>query len=344
MPSVSEIANHAGVSKSTVSLVLNDKDGVSAHMRQRVMQAVDELEALTPVASVADENNDNRQARKNPKLLSILVLHSTLHSVTEHFTGVLQGVQEGVQRLNIQLSLAINEPELPDEHITSLYFSEPVLRPDGVIVFGADHFEYIGQKTRELGIPCVFVGVPLPGTRFSFIAPDEERAGYTATRHLLDLGHRNIAFVCGDRDLPATLLRVEGYRLALAEAGIDHEAIFLEPLPSGAEYAIDRFLRQKDAITAVLFGNNHASRIGLPALADADRAIPDDISVIVFDDTTFHQQYDPLITTMSYPLVSQGRWAVRALSDLLESPEINTVQTLFEATLIMRDSCVAPGS
>lgn len=346
MVSVSEIASRAGVSKSTVSLVLNEKEGVSERMRQRVMQALEELKSLTATGKTsspvpAPGRSSNGSVTTRP---SILALHSTLLSSTQHFTEVLQGVQQGVQHFNAHLSLAINEPELPDEHIVSLYFSQPTLHPDGVIVFGSDHYDYIGKKTRDLGIPCLFLGVPLPNTRLNFVAPDEEKAAYDATKYLIDMGHRQIAFVCGDADIPATEQRLAGYQSALREAGINVETapVFIEPLPTGAPIAAERFLQSGLKATALLFGNNHASRTGLPLLEAAGIAIPDDLSVIVFDDTDFQKNYDPPLTTVTYPLTRQGFWSVKILFDLFEEPGLNGAQMYFEATLTERMSCRPP--
>lgn len=342
MPSVSEIANQAGVSKSTVSLVLNEKEGVSARMRQRVMKALDDLQPLTNVGKTstppAPGRSSNGSVTTRP---SILALHSTLLSSTQHFSEVLQGVQQGVQHFNAHLSLAINEPELPDEHIVSLYFSEPALHPDGVIVFGSDHYDYIGKKTRDLGIPCLFLGVPLPNTRLNFVAPDEVMAAYNATRYLINMGHRHIAFVSGDAKLPATEQRLAGYQRALRETGIDRESalVFVEPLPTGAPVAAKRFLQSERSATALLFGNNHASRTGLPILESAGIAIPDDLSIIVFDDTEFQQKFSPPLTTVTYPLMRQGFWSVKLLFDLFEEPKLNGAQIYFEATLVERLSC-----
>jgi LacI family transcriptional regulator len=339
MPTISEIANYAGVSKSTVSLALNRKQGVSEKMRTRVLQAAEELAAKQPPeiqqVKATSPNGGNRDFK------TILALHSSILSSTQHFSGILQGVQQGLEPYNAQLNLAINEPELPDEHIASLYFSQPALHPDGVIVFGSDHYEYIGEKTRQLGIPCVFLGVPLPNTRFNFVASDEEAAAYKATRHLLDLGHRQIAFIGGDAEVPATIQRVAGYRRALRDATLDADKapVFVEPHADGARAAVEHFVNQNQSITAILFGNNHASRVGLPVIRDASFNIPDDLSVIVFDDTDFQQNYAPPITTITYPLIRQGIWAVQVLMNLSQEPMMTVSQIYFDAVLTKRDSC-----
>lgn len=344
MPSVSEIATQAGVSKSTVSLVLNAKNGVSDRMRARVLKAIQELQAVAatqpanPAAAIADIARS-----KNTDRLTILALHPSILSSTQHFAEVLQGIQQGTQRYNTQLNLASNDPDLPDESITSLYFSHPDLRPDGVLVFGTEHSESIGSKTREMGIPCVFVGVPLPGTDLSFVGPDEDAAAYNATLYLLEMGHCDIAFVSGDALIPATTQRITGYQKALAEAGLPTDnRLYIEPEPAGAELAFQRFISDRSTVTAVLLGNNHASRVGLPLLQQAGIDIPHDLSVIVFDDTDFQQTYDPPITTITYPLVREGYWAVRLLMDMIREPMLRGSQVFFDTVLSERQSCTPP--
>jgi DNA-binding LacI/PurR family transcriptional regulator len=220
------------------------------------------------------------------------------------------------------------------------------LRPDGIIVFGTDHYEYIGKETQQMGIPCVFLGVPLPGTKLNFVASDEDAAGYKATQRLIDLGHREIAFVCGDGEAPATQQRIAGYKSALVDAGVkDFSAsIFIEPNPEGAQIAVDRFIKRGRSFSAALLGNNHVSRVGLPALQKAGIVIPNDLSVIVFDETEFQKNFNPPISTITYPLIHQGIWAVRVLMNHIDEPLMKITQLFFDSILSERESCAPRGS
>jgi DNA-binding LacI/PurR family transcriptional regulator len=337
MSTIREIADFVGVSKSTVSIALSGKPGVSESMRAKIVNAQEKLKSQKELEG--DEDSTISLPRTGG-YKTILALHAPILSSTQHFSGILQGIQQGLEPYKAQLNLAINEPELPDEHIASLYFSQPELRPDGIIVFGTDHYEYIGKKTQQLGIPCLFLGVPLPDTKLNFVASDEEAAGYKATQRLLDLGHQEIAFVCGDGEVPATQQRITGYKSALTNAGAkDFSAsIFIEPNPEGAQIAVDRFIRRSRSFSAVLFGNNHVSRVGLPAFQKAGIVIPNDLSVIVFDETEFQKNYNPPISTISYPLIRQGIWAVQVLMNHINEPLMKITQIYFDSILSERES------
>ena len=267
MPSVSEIAQHAGVSKSTVSLVLNNKPGASTEMRQRVMEAVNQLRAREEAQSLAQPAPRPRSAVGSESVysqaLSVVVLHPPILRSSQVFSELLQGMQAAANQYQLQLRLAANETPLPEDHITRLYFSDSALRPSGVLIIGARVEEPLLEEARELGIPCVLVGRQSTDPQVSAVGRNEEAIASEATNYLIDLGHRAIAFLGGECDYSYTRSRLEGYRRALRARGI---ACVDQWVALGAgDAAVIRILETSPEITAAIFVNDAYAMEGLPA-------------------------------------------------------------------------------
>jgi LacI family transcriptional regulator len=344
MPTVSEIAKHTGVSKSTVSLVLNNKPGASTEMRQRVMEAVGQLRAREEAQSMAQAMPNSRTtagtypADNGP--LSVVVLHPSILRSSQVFSELLQGIQAGAHQYQLQLRLAANEPHLPQDHITRLYFSDPNLRPNGVLVIGARFEEPLLDEARKLGIPCVLVGRQADDAHVSAVGQNEETIAFEAANYLLDLGHRAIAFLGGERDYSYTHSRIAGYRRALQSHGIDSLERWVA-LGAG-DVAAQKVLDDSPEITAAIFVNDAYAMEGLPLFQAAGRSIPGDLSVISFDDTEEARTFDPPLTSVSYPRYQEGFWSVKVLVERLRQPLMQSCQVVFRASLIERESCVPP--
>jgi DNA-binding LacI/PurR family transcriptional regulator len=330
MTSVREIAELAGVSKSTVSLVLNNKPGVSEAMRRQVLSAVDQLEsratthAANPLSSTP----------------SIVVLHPPVLRSSYVFSEVLRGIQSSAETYKLQLRLVSNDPDASAQHVARLYFSDATLRPDGVIVFGSKQHEPLLDAAQELGIPCVVLGRDAGKYAVSGIGRDEERIAYNATRYLLELGHKSIAFLGGEEQYDYVHNRVKGYRRALHEAGVKIAPHWIQSGHGGQ--ATDIILRHVPEVTAIMYVNDSYAAEGLPMIHEAQLSIPDDLSVLSFDDTDIAQNHSPALTSVAYRRVEEGQWAVKMLLDQIHFPSIERAYTIFSAELRVRESCAAP--
>jgi LacI family transcriptional regulator len=344
MPSVSEIAKHAGVSKSTVSLALNNKPGVSETMRRLVLNAANELRAIEEAHALQQTSTnvitDNTLNVGVKEPLSVVVLHPSILRSSQVFSELLQGIQAGADTYQLQLRLAVKDLTLSDDHITRLYFSDPPLRPNGVLVIGARLHEPLIDETRRLGIPYVLVGRQSTDSAIAAVGRDEEAVACEAANYLLDLGHRVVAFVGGDEAYSYTHSRLRGYRRALQAQGIDIPERWVA-LGEGGE-ASEKILANTPEVTAVIFINDAYAMDGLPVFQAAGRVIPDDLSVISFDDTKEACTFDPPLTSVSYPRYQEGFWSVKALVEHIRQPSIKSCQVVFHASLIKRDSCAPP--
>jgi LacI family transcriptional regulator len=334
MPSVRQIAELAGVSTSTVSLVLNEKPGVSEAMRVRVhgaLQTLQKQEIEQPSLLSANNHKTN---------LSVVVIHPGILRSSQVFSELLHGIEAGAAVHNLQLRLIVNEGDVPNDHVYQLYFSDPKLSPDGVLVIGDRSDKPLPTQIQELSIPTVLVGRESINYEFSAVGRDEKQMAFDATQYLLDLGHRAIAFVGGELPFRYTHSRLDGYKLALSKRFGDIQEQWIA-LGSGDKAAL-QILEKCPEITAVIFINDAYAEEGLPVFQAAGRTIPDDLSVVSFDDTQFARSYDPPLTSVAYPRYDEGLHAVRVLVEKIKNPEIKFCQIIFNATLIKRASCIPP--
>ncbi len=338
MPSVSRIAQYAGVSKSTVSLVLNNKPGVSQHKRQQVLNAISALRVQEETSIVADKGNPTPSLNHEP--LSVVVLHPSILESNQVYSEFLQGIQAGADIYKIQLRLATNEPNSSNEHISRLYITDPALRPDGLLIMGARQDEPFAIEARELGLPYLLISRQAPDATTTAVGWDEIEAAQKATDHLLNLGHRAIAFVGGEEVYAYTHGRLQGYRLALQARGIMPEPSWVA-LGKG-QIAAENILAHCPEVTAAVFVNDAYATAGLPVFKAAGRTIPDDLSVVSFDDTEAARACDPTLTSIRFPRYQTGLWAVRALVEQIRNPLLESLQVTFKSSLTERESCAPP--
>lgn len=340
MTTVREIAEFAGVSKSTVSLVLNNKAGVSDEMRQTVLNAVNELENIHAEEILPEQLSRSHPTENKVNNLSIMVLHPPVLRSSYVFSEVLQGIQSAAETFNVQLCLMANDPNATAQHISHLYLSDDNLRPDGVLVFGAQQDEPLLKKVIAQRLPCVVLGREVQKYPVSGIERNEQRYAYQLTQHLLELGHRSIAFVGGEMIYDYTNNRLKGYQHALEDAGIVMRDEWI-CLGNGTQ-ATEAILECTPEVTAIVYVNDSYADEGLTSLRARGLQVPDDISVVSFDNTETAQSYSPPLTSIAYNRFKEGQWAVKMLIDHIRNPFIEKSHLVFKAELIVRESSAAP--
>jgi LacI family transcriptional regulator len=272
--------------------------------------------------------------------LSVLLLHPTILRSSQVFHELLQGIQAGADQYQVQLRLAANEPDLPPDHLTRFYFTDPALRPSGLLVIGARRHEPLVDEARELGIVPVLVCRQSKAAGIFAVGRDEEGAARRATEHLLSLGHRSVAFVGGDPAYAFTGSRLAGYRLALRTYGVNAPDRWVA-LGEG-ETAAAQIVASSPEVTAVVFVNDAYAVKGLPVFQAAGYDLPGDLSVVSFDDTEEARSFEPALTSVSYPRYQEGLWSVKVLVERLHQPLLQSTRVVFRASLVERDSCAPP--
>ncbi len=328
MPSVSKIAERAGVSKSTVSLVLNNRPHVTEATRRRVLLALEELQRSTAP-----------RVAKPGQTINILLIHPITLGSQQVFRELLQGVQSGIEEAEARLTLAVHQPPLRPEHATHALLHDRAFRPDGVILMGARRDDPILDEVRSERLPCALLGRQEAPEDMSAIGMDNAGGAREATEYLIGLGHRRIAFVGGDDSYDFTTLRRAGYRAALEGAGLPAEGL---SFPGPGDQATRAFLQARTEATAILFVNDEQALRGLPVLAAAGLRVPEDVSVVCFDDTDNVVRRDPPLTAVSVPRTRVGYWTAQTLLNCIRHPEIGVVRMTLRTQLRVRASCQAP--
>ncbi len=342
MLTVREIAEFAGVSKSTVSLVLNNKPGVSEEMRKTVFDARTQLESIRMNEDLPEKPAFDMVDGSTHHVTSLMVLHPPVLRSSNVFSEVLQGIQSAAELYKIQLRLVANNPKATEQHVSNLYLTDEYLRPDGVIVFGAEQHEPVLEKIVERGIPCVVLGREAKKYHVSGIERDEIHYACMVTKHLIDLGHRSIAFVGGKTEYDYTHNRIRGYEhaLAISNIAIDENLICL----GNGAVATETILAYDDGVSAIVFVNDTYAAEGLSVIKQHGLIVPDDLSVVSFDNTKFAQDHQPPLTSVAYNHFKEGQWAVKMLLDEIRHPFIKKSQLEFHGELIVRESSRAYNS
>lgn len=335
MATIKDVAARAGVSFKTVSRVMNAPDSVTASTRDRVLAAVRDLQFVP-----------DRRARAMRSGRSHVVGFLSDSVATKPFSvDLIRGAQEALAQRGITMLLANADDGAFAEHLRDFQG----FRVDGVIIATDYHRPIDNPPPPEAR--AVLVNCFAPGAGFPAVLPDDRQAGLTATRHLIGHGHRRIGFVTLPADIEASRLRLAGFREAHAEAGLAvDDSLIVEGIvwvPGGQRMiAFDvagALLQRPDRPEAVVCGNDIVAMHVYNAARAAGLAIPDDISIIGFDDNlVVATGMMPPLSTVALPYAEMGRRGVELLLD----PERAPVEgpTWVACPLVERQSCAAPAS
>lgn len=341
-PSVSsaEVARHAGVSRTTVSFVLNDvRDrGISEATRQRVLAAAHELgyepnAAARTLASGATGN------------VALVVPRSSHLYVDAFLAQLVASINEQCHRM--ELTLFIESTEDEDREPGGFLRLVRSRRIDGLIVAHPrtrelDHL----HRLRDSGVPLVVFGSGLPaGEGFHTMGDDTWRSARLAVDHLLDLGHSRVAFVnYASPEFHSANQRKLGWRAALLGRGFTADPAALEHADISAEsgyLATRRLLARGVPFTALFAGNDTIAFGALRALREAGLNVPQDVAVVGYDDIPLAPYASPPLTSLRTDPVGHGRQAVQMLLRQLR-PEAGTpIEPADAPELVVRASCGA---
>ncbi|MGJ9402279.1 LacI family DNA-binding transcriptional regulator [Arthrobacter sp. KK5.5] len=334
LPTMWQVAERAGVSQATVSLVLNKAGGgrVAQATQERVHKAVDELGYRTNAFAKSLRSGES----------GMIGFISDEVASAPFSGGLLKGAQmRAWESENVILSVeTFGSLELETAAIEMMQS----YRVRGVI--------YATMYHRHVEVPAALSGIPVvvlnafdvDGTHSS-VFPDERHGGFRATSHLIESGHQRIGMINiqqPDSNLPAGIGRLAGYRAALAEAGIAFDASLVRPGYGTVEDGLEHgaaLVGLDDPPTAIFCGNDRTAWGAYRALEARGLRIPDDCSIVGFDNQeTTAPHLDPGLTTVELPFEDMARRAI----DLLLSPADTTKQIPVHGRLVERSSVAAP--
>jgi LacI family transcriptional regulator len=332
MASINDVARQAGVSVTTVSKVLNNYSDVSSKTRQKVNDAVRELNYQPNVVA--------RGLVKGRSWTVGLVLREC---VTNPFVSeLIEGTRVSLGRHGydlLHLSTPCDDPEYSFvKHCISRHV-------DGVIVFGISRSDPNANELIKTEIPTMFVDTDLLGRRAGYITADHRNGIFLGIEHLYRLGHRKISFVSGDLGGFVGQARFESYQMGLRTYSIPYLTKYVEVeeySEEGGYRAMLRFLELPDRPTGIICTSDRAA-IGVIRAAQHQRLrVPVDASVIGFDNTVYSQLFKPQLTTINQNIVSMGTSAAEHLIAMIENQDYSPPVVVDPVELIVRETTAPP--
>jgi LacI family transcriptional regulator len=331
-PRLEDVAKAAGVSSTTVSRVLNNTAPVSGRTRSRVENAIRTL-GYTP-----------RQGTAPAHIPGVALLITDM--LNPFYTRIMRGVEEEIEADGLAL-LLFDTMEDPDREARTL---AKLMSWDleGVIIFGSrTPSQALIEFRQARQIPLVVMNRSIRHADIACIMVDSEQATYRATHYLLNLGHEKIAFIAGPPLSETSRSRQTGIQRALAEARLSLRPEWCVagfPSSDGGFQAMTSLLSTDvERPTAILVYNDLMAMGVLHALRNHGLSVPEDISVIGFDDIPMAAHTSPPLTTLSQPKYHMGRLAVQLLRAMRRGDPIpNEGYILLESPLMIRESTAKP--
>ncbi|MGH3647026.1 MAG: LacI family DNA-binding transcriptional regulator [Micromonosporaceae bacterium] len=328
-PTLEAVALRAGVSRATVSRVVNGNPNVSESVRDVVNRAVTELGYVpNPAArSLVTQRTDS-------VALIISEPPTRIFSDDPFFAGVIRGVSQELHAAGRQLVLMMTEANADHSQIERYVAGGHV---DGAMLISLHGADPLPGTLARTGLPVVCGGRPLASTELPYTDTDNAGGAQVAVRHLLERGRRRIATIAGPQDMNAGIDRLAGYRAALADSDRRSLVAVGDFTRESGERTMRQLLEDDPQLDGVFVASDPMALGALRALHLAGRRVPEDVAVVGFDDIDSSRYADPPLTTIRQPVERLGREMVRLLlrSFTADPP---TSPVILPTELITRDS------
>jgi len=326
---LAEVATLAKVSVATVSKVLNGRSGVSDQTRSRI-------------ESLLDERNYNRRpsAQSSAPLIEVLCFE-----IDSPFGGAAIA---GIERVARKQGVGMVVTSAEDSHLPGPGWVGDVLRrqPLGIILVAALLPEKDKARLRSRSIPIVMIDpYGAPATDAPSIGSADWNGGFLATQHLLDLGHERIAIITGPDGMMASTARLSGYRAALEAADVPVRREYIRP---GKFHHDDGVVEGRNLLMSAepptaIFASSDLQALGVyEAARSLGLRVPDDLSVLGYDDLAIAQWAGPPLTTVRVPLAEMAEQATHMVARLRDEPEMAFSRVEMSTSLVVRESTAAP--
>jgi len=349
---IQDIARLAGVSKATVSRVLNHKPDVDPETRERILRIMDEHEYVPNIAAAG-------LAGGRPRLVGVLVPSLTWPLMPQIMLGIGEGVEPSSYEVVLYSMSQNQDRSAIIDRILAAKLTSGLLA-----VFPGPSSEHL-KELHDQGFPVVMMDDQGQPGEMPWIGTDNRAGAYSAVRHLLDLGHRRIGHIQGPSHYQVSRDRFRGYCDALREVGLTPDPELLSrgdfKPPSGRVAGLE-LLRKSERPTAIFAGNDEMAYGVLAAAEEVGLHVPEDLAVVGLDDIAPSQHVRPALTTVRQPLYEMGRRGMELLLSLVESPRpvasarlsgtlgssqhhmparTNPIRIQLPSALVVRESCGA---
>jgi LacI family transcriptional regulator len=332
MATLQDVAKKAGVATMTVSRVVNRTGYISQATIDRVESAIAEL---------GYEPNTLARSLRSKKTNTLALVVTDINN--PFFTQLARGVEDVASSAGYMVIFG-NTDESVDKEQTYLrmLFQKQV---DGILLVPAQSAPASVEAIRRKGTPMVVLDRWVPGIQADIVRSDSEAGAYELTRYLIDLGHQRIAILTGPRTVSTAEDRVNGFRRALSAAGLPADygtVLYGEFNQASGVDMVRQTLSSYPLITAILAANNLIAIGALKELREQGRRVPQEISLVGFDDLPQPLVTFPFLTVVSQPAYDMGRQAAELLLYRMEHPDEPYQEIILPCELIVRQSSAAP--
>jgi len=348
---VKDVARQADVSVGTVSRVFNNHANVTEDVRQRVLEAAAKIGYFGPRGQDTHSRENSRTLREIGFIFSSSI-DSTSVTANPFWSHILYGVESEARKSNIKVTYRTlgDLVQTPQLLLTALY----EMKLGGILLVGPSEPETV-RLIQDMRMPLVLVDNYVPGLSVDSVLGDNFEGARTAVDYLISEGHRRIAFIggplieSGSRPINKIYTierRASGYRTALLDAGLPvnydiYEATNLST--DGGYEACKRLLEQSSTnnFSAIFCANDEIAIGAMKALREAGRSVPEDVSLVGFDDIAMVEHLTPALTTVRINKEALGSTAVKSLLARATDFDAVSVTSMLEVELIKRASVAA---
>jgi DNA-binding LacI/PurR family transcriptional regulator len=316
---IRDIAKRAGVSKGAVSYALNGRPGVSDDTRDRILAIADELGWYPNRAARA------LSAARAEACGLVLARPARTLALEPFFMEFIAGVESELSAHSIALTLQLVQDVEQEIEVYRRWWGEH--RVDGVLMVDLRVADPRVEELVRLGLPAVVVGGPVANTALPAVWHDEASVIVEAVQYLAALGHRRIAQVAGVAEFVHTIQRMDAFRQATADLGLEAEIVETDYSAERGARATRKLLSAPEPPTAIVYDSDLLAVTGLGVAQQMGFAVPDDLSIVGWDDSLISQVVHPPLTAITRDIEAYGIAAAARLLAAVEGKTKGDVET-----------------
>lgn len=328
---ISDIAKIVGVSPGTVSNALNNRAGVSKDKRDRIFEVAKDM---------GYTRNYSRKQDNTIKFVQIK-RHGSVVGNTYFFSEIIQGIERACRKNNYELSMTTIDLSETPENVVKQYFQNEA--SDGIIVLATEMWSSDQHMLERASRPLVILDNRFRASHYDCVLIDNEGGVYSAIKYLAEMGHRRIGLLHGSAYINNFHMRRTAYCSSMNDFGLpvkDHDIFLLAPNIEGAYQDMLKIMETADSLPTALFADNDLIAMGaMRALSEKGYRIPEDISIIGFDDMPFCEMSSPRLSTVYVDKQGMGALAVKqVIENIKKGTKKSITKTQVATKLITRDS------
>ncbi|AGK77344.1 LacI family DNA-binding transcriptional regulator [Streptomyces microflavus] len=331
-PTLEEVAARAGVGRGTASRVINGSPRVSEATREAVQAAVAELGYVPNRAARALAGN------RTDAIALVVPEPETRFFAEPYFSAIVRGVGAALADTEMQLLLTLAGNDRERRRLAQYLTAH---RVDGVLLVAVHADDPLPELLEQLGMPCVISGARHANEPLASVDSDNFDGARAAVEHLITRGRRSVATITGRLEVYGAQRRLDGYRAALAAAGLPPDERLIAPADfteEGGARAMRELLARRPHLDAVFAASDVMAAGARQVLREADRRIPDDVALIGFDDSVVARHMHPALTSVRQPIEEMGRRMAQLLLEEIAGRTGERPTVVLPTELVVRDS------